>query len=407
KRMILTETARKLLTNLQDISIEIGILANFAGQGDLSHRAEAEKYTGNWKKILNELNILISNIVDPFTEFKVSLEALSQGNFVKMQGDYEGEFKTLKMTTNTTIDNLSIYIAEISEVLGKIASKNLDQSITREYVGEFSKIKNSLTGILDSLNNVISEIGSAAEQVNIGSKQISSGAMNLAAGASEQASSLEQVNTAIDVVSEGSQKNLKDIKNVDEFATGSKNRAQKSNEDMNDFLKAMEGIKDFSLKIGNIIKVIDDIAFQTNLLALNAAVEAARAGEHGRGFAVVAEEVRALASRSQDAARETKDLIEESIRSVEEGTDMADKTATSLNQIVGDSVEIATLIETIAKATAEQSESFSQIAMGIGQITSVVTNNSATSEEAASSAEELSSQSDVMKNLVSEFITRS
>jgi len=129
-------------------------------------------------------------------------------------------------------------------------------------------------------------------------------------------------------------------------------------------------------------------------------------GGHGRGFAVVAEEVRAFASRSQNAARETKDLIEESIRSVEEGTAMADKAATSLNQIVGDSAEIAALIETIAKATAEQNDSFGQIAKGIAQITSVVTSSSATSEEAASSAEELSSQADVMKSLVSKFVLK-
>ena len=404
KKMILTETLRKLLNNLQEISEEISRLASAATSGDLSQRANAEKYTGNWQELLIKLNILIVNIVDPFAEIKVSLEALSQGNFVKMKGTYEGEFEALKVMTNTTIENTSNYITEISEVLSRMANKNFNQQITREYVGEFSKIKNSLTNIIYNLSNVISEIGSAADQVNVGSKQISAGAMNLATGASEQASSLEEINATIDLVSEGSQKNLENIENVDEFAAGSRGRAEKSNEDMGNLLKAMEGIKDFSFKIGNIIKVIEEIAFQTNLLALNASVEAARAGEHGRGFAVVAEEVRALASRSQNAAHETKDLIEESIKSVEEGTIMADKTATSLNQIVSDSTQIAALIENIAKATATQNESFGQIAMGIAQITSVVTSNSATSEEAASSSEELSSQSEVMKNLISEFI---
>ncbi|MCL2610423.1 MAG: methyl-accepting chemotaxis protein [Defluviitaleaceae bacterium] len=407
KKMILTETLRKLLNNLQEISEEISRLASAATSGDLSQRANAEKYTGNWQELLIKLNILIVNIVDPFAEIKVSLEALSQGNFVKMKGTYEGEFEALKVMTNTTIENTSNYITEISEVLSRMANKNFNQQITREYVGEFSKIKNSLTNIIYNLSNVISEIGSAADQVNVGSKQISAGAMNLATGASEQASSLEEINATIDLVSEGSQKNLENIENVDEFAAGSRGRAEKSNEDMGNLLKAMEGIKDFSFKIGNIIKVIEEIAFQTNLLALNASVEAARAGEHGRGFAVVAEEVRALASRSQNAAHETKDLIEESIKSVEEGTIMADKTATSLNQIVSDSTQIAALIENIAKATATQNESFGQIVMGIAQITSVVTSNSATSEEAASSSEELSSQSEVMKNLISEFIIKS
>ncbi|MCL1924172.1 MAG: methyl-accepting chemotaxis protein [Defluviitaleaceae bacterium] len=407
KKIILTNTLNSLLDNLKEISREISFLASAASSGDLGQQASADKYKGDWNIMLNQLNLLIANLVNPVNEIKVSLYELSNGNFVKMKGSYQGEFEELKTMVNQTIDNMSTYIVEISEILGRMADKNLSQKITREYVGEFDKIKISIVKILDSLNNVIGEIGSASDQVNIGAKQISAGAMNLATGASQQASSLEEINATIDVVTELASLNLKNVKNVDEFATGSQERAKKSNEDMGDLLKAMEGIKEFSFKISNIIKVIDDIAFQTNLLALNASVEAARAGEHGRGFAVVAEEVRALASRSQNAARETKDLIEESIRSVEEGTGMADKTAESLNQIVQDSIRIASLIEEIATSTTEQNESFNQIAAGIGQITSVVTSNSATSEEAASSSEELSSQSDVMKDLVGQFIIKS
>jgi methyl-accepting chemotaxis protein len=406
KKVVLTDSLKMLLFNLKDVSKEIGTIADSAAAGDLSKTADESKYKGDWKEIVVKLNKFIENVVDPLYELKTSLNGLAAGEFIKMKGSYKGEFEALKTMTNTTIDNTSSYIIEISSILSKMADKNFNQRITREYIGEFSKIKDSLTNILDSLNNVISEIGSAADQVNVGSKQISAGAMNLATGASEQASSLEEINATIDVVTESSKENFKNIKEVDEFASGSQTRAKKSNEDMGDLLRAMEGIKEFSFKIGNIIKVIDDIAFQTNLLALNASVEAARAGEHGRGFAVVAEEVRSLATRSKEAAYETTNLIEENIKSVEQGTDMAGKTAESLNQIVGDSAKIATLIENIADATSRQNESFNQIALGINQITSVVTSNSATSEEAASSSEELSSQADVMKNLVGQFITR-
>jgi len=400
------EAADGVQANLKAVYSEIRAMINAIQNGNLDYRINSNVHKGDWARLTEGLNSVIVAFSEPFEELNNSLSSLSIGEFKKMEGSYQGDFKNIKDTANRTIDNMSSYVLEISEVLVEMSNKNFNQSITREYVGEFSKIKDSLTSIVDSLSNVISEIGSAAEQVNVGAKQISAGAMNLATGASEQASSLEEINSTIDIITETATENLEKINNVDQFASGSRERANRSNDDMKKLLDAMNGIKDFSIKIGNIIKVIEDIAFQTNLLALNASVEAARAGEHGRGFAVVAEEVRALASRSQNAAKETKDLIEESIRSVESGTEMADQTAGSLERIVSDSVEIATLIEAIAEAVAHENEILGQIALGVAQVTSVVTSNSATSEEAASSSEELSSQADVMKNLVSQFNTK-
>ena len=393
--------------NLKSIYGEIQHMIHQLNEGNLEYRIDSEGHKGDWKKLIDGLNSVIKAFYMPFSELKTSLNALSAGNFVKMEGVYKGEFESIKLLTNTTIENTSSYIIEISEVLEKIANKDLNQRISREYIGEFSKIKLNLNNILQSLNNVIGETRSAAEQVNIGAHQISSGQMDLATGASEQASSLEQINATIEVVSNSSEQNLLNIKEADEFAVFSKEGAEKSNENMEELLTAITKIKDFSFKISGIIKIIEDIAFQTNLLALNASVEAARAGEHGRGFAVVAEEVRALASRSQTAARETKDLIEESLTSVSEGGEMANKTATSLSKIVDDSKKIALLLENISKSTSEQNENFANIATGISQVTSVVSSNSATSEEAASSAQELLSMATVMKDLVSEFNIKS
>ncbi|MCL1924364.1 MAG: methyl-accepting chemotaxis protein [Defluviitaleaceae bacterium] len=400
------EAANGTKENLKAVYSEILGMIEAIKEGNTYYRINTSNQTGNWKELVEGLNKVLEAFSTPFDETIISLKALSEGKFVKMKGDYKGEFEVLKNITNTTIDNISSYIIEISNILDEMANKNLTSTINRRYVGEFSKIKDSLTNIISSFNNVISEIGSAAEQVDIGARQISSGAMNLATGASEQAANLEEINATIDLVAETSSSNLKSITNVDQFTKGSSVRANESNEDMQILLNQMESIKEFSTKIGSIITVIEDIAFQTNLLALNASVEAARAGEHGRGFAVVAEEVRALATRSQGAASETRELIEESINSVKEGTIQAEQTASSLGKIVEDSQKIANLIQEIAKSVSDQNESFEQIAVGISQVTSVVTSNSATSEEAASSSEELSSQADVMKSLVKQFVIK-
>ena len=252
-------------------------------------------------------------------------------------------------------------------------------------------------------NEVLSNIAAASEQVASGSKQISDASIALSQGATEQASSVEELTASLEEISAQTKINAENANKANDLAEIAKNNALKGNSQMKEMQNAMEDINVSSTNISKIIKVIDEIAFQTNILALNAAVEAARAGQHGKGFAVVAEEVRNLAARSANAAKETTDMIEGSIQKVEIGTRFANETAEALNKIVDDVATAAALVNNIAIASNEQAIGIEQINQGILQVSQVVQTNSATSEESAAASEELNGQAELLKDTVSRF----
>ena len=404
KKMILNDTLDHFKNIMESINNDINSLVDNALEGQLSSRVDVSGYKGDWVTLVNGLNKLMDAVSAPAVEISNVMEQIANGNFhSKMSGSYKGDFLSLQESINTTVTNIASYIDEISGVLHELSQNHFNQEITRQYVGSFSEIKDAVNSIIDTFNTVLGNIASAAEQVSSGARSISESSMLMATGASEQAASVEELNATVLAINESTTRNSESAKNAEGLSVRSKENAAIGDSDMKNMLVSMEGIKESSDKISKIIKVIEDIAFQTNLLALNAAVEAARAGEHGKGFAVVAEEVRTLASRSQEAAKETSMLIEESINRVGEGTQIADKTADALKTIIYDISKIADIISDIAVASNEQAEATSQVTQGLSQITNVVQNNSATSEEAASASQELSSQAELLHNLVSVF----
>ena len=312
-------------------------------------------------------------------------------------------FSNIYGSFGESLNAMSSYVKDTANVLTEMSKGNLDLSISGDYKGDFVEIKSSVNLIIDSLNEVLSDMNNASGQVAAGARQVSDSSQALSQGSTEQASALEELTASMEEISTETKHNATNATQANELALAAKEEATKGNDQMKGMLKAMDDINEGSGNIFKIIKVIDEIAFQTNILALNAAVEAARAGQHGKGFAVVAEEVRNLAARSANAAKETTDLIEGSIKKVEGGTKIANDTAVALSQIVEEVTKVTNLVGEIAIASNEQSLGINQVNQGILQVSDVVQTNSATSEESAAASEELSSQAELLREEVSRF----
>ena len=250
---------------------------------------------------------------------------------------------------------------------------------------------------------LVSKIAATIPAFISASKQISDGAYSLAQGSTEQAASIERLSASISEIAQKSRTNTEIAETTVELADTMKENIEKGNQHMGEMIKAVGEINAASQAISKVIKTIDDIAFQTNILALNAAVEAARAGAAGKGFAVVAEEVRNLANKSAEAAKDTAGLFENSMEKAHLGADIADETAAYLTEIVSDINKSSQLIGEIAKASEEQSASIIHINEGIEQVSEIVQQNTATAEESAASSQEMSAQANSLEELIINF----
>ena len=350
------------------------------------------------------------SLANPIRKCVQRIQQLQEGDLSSPVPEFnrKDEIALLAGATSQIVQVLQGIIGDLGYQLREMSQGNLDvRSQNRElYVGDMAEVLSSIQDLESGLSRTMAQIDTAANQVSAGAEQVSVGAQALAQGATEQASSVQELSATINDINATSDQNAKAAKEAQDKSHLAGGQVMTCNEKMSELKQAMTDIFKGHQEIGQIIEAIENIAFQTNILALNAAVEAARAGTAGKGFAVVADEVRSLASKSDQAAKQTKEMIEHSMRNVERGNTLTSEVSAALDQTVEYAGEAVQLMNHVTENILSETESIRQVSEGTDQISSVVQTNSATAEQSAAASEELSGQAQLLKELVSRFTLR-
>ena len=357
--------------------------------------------------ILFMITVVIRRQLKPIHKLSAAAERIADGDLSGFSGvESRDEIGLAAKSFERMAANLKEVIERISLALHEIADNHLDLNVELGFTGDYSKLEEALKKITNNLNAVMYEVNQSAGQVAASSGQVADGSKILADGAEEQEKTIELLSESINQVSENIKKLAGKAGDVSLQVQNTGTEVVNCDMSMQNLSNAMDEIRVSSGEIEKIIKVIEDIAFQTNILALNAAIEAARAGEFGKGFAVVAGEVRNLAAKSTEAAKNTTDLIQSSMAAVEKGNTILEETVSSMMRVLEDSALAVEAVDSISSTAGKEAKAVEEVTKELDRISLVVRNNSATAEESAASSQELSRQAQLMRELVERFRLR-
>ena len=396
----LKTSTNKSISSVDHTMRELNSVVRALEAGDLTVRMN-EKVPGEIRLSVDKTMTSMQEVMEDVNRV---LTAMEKGDFTQqVQVKSQGEFGKLSSRINVRVQQTGKALEEISVVIAGLAEGDFTRQVSAQYEGKFGEVVKLLMQSSQNLSNLIAQTRQGVVNLVDNVNQIHHGSQDLNDRTQRQAASLEETTATMQAITQAVAQTSDNARSANQLAASARSQADKGAVIMRSTIDSMSNIKTASHKIEEIISLIDSIAFQTNLLALNAAVEAARAGEHGRGFAVVAGEVRNLAGKSSDAARDIKSLIENAVQAVDEGTQRAEDSDAALQGIIESIRKVGDIVSEITAASNEQSTSINQIGMAISEIDQVTQQNAALVEETSAAAETMRDEADALTGLVSQF----
>lgn len=399
-----------VLVGLLDQVVERGVTLNEISEENMHNTVMTMHYVtigGLSLTIICLLSLVLyfmRRVVKPILVITNRTKPLQDGNLsLELTYNAKDEIGDLSRTLRNSIEQINQYIADINHMMAELSRGNFNVRTSVPFIGDFSSIATSIESFTDSLSAAMGNINNVEQKVFGHARTLSDGSQMLAQGATEQASAVEELSSTLDELARSAKQNIQKASEMRDNAHLTGKQVNLSSQQMDQLISAMDNISSTSQQIEKIISTIENIASQTNILALNAAVEASRAGEAGKGFAVVAVEVRNLAAQSDQAAKASKELIENSVQATERGSKIVKEVSESLRKTLDLVMKSNSAIDEITDAVEEEATSIEQVAEGIGQIASVVQTNSANSEESAAVSAELFEQVNRMQDQTSKF----